>query len=385
MSDVVISLRNISKTYPANGRGPGSEAAAVQSLSLDVRKGEILTLLGPSGCGKTTTLRLIAGLERPDRGEIVLGGRTVAGHSGWVPPEKRGIGLVFQDYALFPHMTVAKNIAFPLNGAPNREKADRVETMLKLVHLEGLGGRYPHELSGGQQQRVALARALAPSPALVLLDEPFSNLDADSRSAMRMHVRSVLKEIGATAVFVTHDQEEALFMGDRVAVMNRGRIEQVGTPEELWANPATRFVAEFLGLPCFLPALVTQFGLQTEIGLQVQPCPLPFGSHLDLLVRPDDLSVMPDPNGNGRVVRAIFRGMDYLYDVELPSGHVVQTLGRHNDAMPAGSRVRVELDPGHHLSCFPCKAGCGGDFPHMPCLVANNIARIREIAASSKL
>ena len=385
MSDVVISLHNISKTYPQNGRGPGSGAAAVQSLSLDVRHGEILALLGPSGCGKTTTLRLIAGLERPDRGEIRLNGRTVAGSSAWVAPEKRGIGLVFQDYALFPHLTVAKNVAFPLNGAPNREKADRVEEMLNLVHLEGLGARYPHELSGGQQQRVALARALAPSPALVLLDEPFSNLDADSRGAMRGHVRSILKEIGATAVFVTHDQEEALFMGDRVAVMNRGRLEQVGTPEELWSNPATRFVAEFLGLPCFLPALVTQFGLQTEIGLQIQPCPLPLGSHLDLLVRPDDLAITPDPQGNGRVARAVFRGMDYLYDIELPSGHVVQTLGRHNDAMAPGSRVRVELDPGHHLSCFPCKSGCGGEFPHMPCLVANHLARIREMAAAQKL
>ena len=344
----VIELRGVTKRY-----APPTGQVAVEHFSLTVERGEVMSLLGPSGCGKTTALRVVAGLEAPDRGEVWLNGRMVAGPGVWTAPEKRRVGLVFQDYALFPHLTVAKNVAFPLDEWASARRRARVEEMLALVGLGGLGERYPHQLSGGQQQRVALARALAPEPAVVLLDEPFSNLDADSRGEMRRHVRDILKSLGATAVFVTHDQEEALFMGDRVAVMNRGRLEQVGTPEEVFGAPATRFVAEFLGIPCFLPAVVTPDGLQTELGMQRQELPAPPGARVDLLVRPDDLSLHHDPQGRGRIVRCVFRGMDYLYDVALPSGCVVQCLATHTLRYAPGTPVRVELTPGHSLNYYP--------------------------------
>ena len=365
MTDSVIRLDNVSKSFarvasPGSGNQGGVPvqaplAAAVQDLSLEVERGEALALLGPSGCGKSTTLRLIAGLESPDAGCMWVDGNPVAGRGVWTPPEWRYVGLVFQDYALFPHLTVARNVAFPLGGSrrwSNHERKARVAEMLALVGLTGLENRYPHQLSGGQQQRVALARALAGGPAVVLLDEPFSSLDADSRSTVREQVRDILKRAGATVIFVTHDQEEALFMGDRVAIMSQGRIEQLGTPEEIFENPATRFVAEFLGIPCFLPAIATPDGLLTEIGFQAQSLDVSPGTPIEALVRPDDLSLRADPEGSARVVRSVFRGMDYLYDVALPSGRVVRCLGAHTVRYAPGTAVSVELTPGHKLACF---------------------------------
>ena len=362
MTATVIALKGISKNYtrpirkerraPAILSTSNQQPAAVSDLTLNVKEGEVLALLGPSGCGKSTTLRLIAGLEAPDTGEIWMDGRQVAGRGTWTPPEARRVGLVFQDYALFPHLTVAKNVAFPLNRVPSKERGARVAEMLALVGLSGYENRYPHQLSGGQQQRVALARALAPNPSVVLLDEPFSSLDADSRLAVREQVRSILKGVGATVVFVTHDQEEALYMGDRVAVMNAGRLEQVGAPEELFEEPATRFVAEFLGIPTFLPAVVAQGGIETEIGFQPQELIAPPGTPIEVLVRPDDLQMHADPSGSARVLRLQFRGMDYLYDVALPSGRVVRCLGAHTSRMEPGTTVAVALSPGHKLACF---------------------------------
>jgi iron(III) transport system ATP-binding protein len=362
MNEPVIELRNVSKSFaPAPprrtlfGRGPApveAPPAAVREVSLRVAPGEVVALLGPSGCGKTTTLRMIAGLETPDGGEIRLNGTPVAGGGAWVPPEKRRVGLVFQDFALFPHLTIAKNIAFPIKNQPAAQQVVRVAEMLRLVGLQDLSDRYPHQLSGGQQQRVALARALAAAPAVVLLDEPFSNLDADSRVIVREQVRTIVKSLGATVLFVTHDQEEALFMGDRVAVMNAGRLEQIGTPEEIFHAPATRFVAEFLGLSCFLPAVVTQQGLLTECGMQPQALVATPGTAVEILLRPDDLALAPDPHGPARVLRCVFRGMDYLYDVALPSGRVVRCLGAHTERYTPGTAVRVELAPGHSLACF---------------------------------
>jgi iron(III) transport system ATP-binding protein len=373
-----IELRDLSKSYAtddicgathrwpfrravATSKRPAqSTTAAVKELSLAVQQGEIISLLGPSGCGKSTTLRLIAGLEAPDSGEILLSGRQVAGRDIWVAPEHRRTGFVFQDYALFPHLTVARNIAFSLggpNGRPASHRQARVAELLDLLGLSALGSRYPHQLSGGQQQRVALARALAPDPEVVLLDEPFSSLDADNRASIREQVRDILKRIGTTTVFVTHDQEEALRMGDRVAIMKDGRLEQVGTPEEVFQHPATRFVAEFLGLSYFLPAVVTTYGLETELGFHAQPIASALHAHegmpVDVLVRPDDLALQPDPLGEARIVRHLYRGMDYLYDVELPSGLVVQCLGEHTAKHEAGTRVHVQLAPGHALVCFP--------------------------------
>jgi len=240
IEEAQLSLQAVTKSF-----GP---VTAVLDLTLKVGKGEFLSLLGPSGSGKTTVLKLIAGLEEPDRGKITLCGRIVADpQSGiWVPPERRGIGMVFQDCALFPHMTALQNVAFGLKGS-RRERKERAMELLELVGLKGLAGRYPHELSGGEQQRVALARALAPEPQLLLLDEPFSNLDRNLRIRLRAQVKRILSACGVTVIFVTHDQDEAFFMGGRIAVLNRGRLEQLAAPQELYLRPEAGFVAEFIG------------------------------------------------------------------------------------------------------------------------------------------
>jgi iron(III) transport system ATP-binding protein len=230
-----VSLTHVSKSF-----GP---TRAVEDVSLELRPGELVGVLGPSGCGKTTLLRLIAGFERPDAGEVVVGGRPVAAGRTFVAPEKRRIGMVFQDYALFPHLTVERNVAFGLR----RRGDERAQRTLELVGLQHKAGRYPHELSGGERQRVALARALAPEPDVVLLDEPFSSLDATLRGDLRREVELILREAGATTLLVTHDQEEALSLVDRLAVMRDGRIVQVGAPQEVYAQPASRWAAQFVG------------------------------------------------------------------------------------------------------------------------------------------
>jgi iron(III) transport system ATP-binding protein len=337
-----VSCEGLSKAYGA--------VQAVSDFTLTIRAGEILALLGPSGCGKTTVLRSIAGFERPDAGRITIGEREVAGPGGFVPPEGRRIGMVFQHYALFPHLSVADNVAFGLRGAG---RAERVAELLELVGLAGLGGRMPHALSGGQQQRVALARALAPRPAVLLLDEPFSNLDADLRSAMRAQVRAILKQVGTTAIFVTHDQDEALFMGDRVGVMRAGRLEQVAEPPGLYLAPASRFVAQFIGTAAFLPATVVEAGVTTSIGLLPQRVTAPGGTALELVVRPDDLELAADPQGNGRIVARTFRGEQYLYEIELDKGQRLHCICNHIQDFAPGTRVRVRLDPGHALAWFP--------------------------------
>jgi iron(III) transport system ATP-binding protein len=337
-----VSCEGLSKAY-----GP---VQAVNDFTLTTQAGEILALLGPSGCGKTTVLRSIAGFERPERGRILIGEREVAGPAGFVPPEGRRIGMVFQHYALFPHLSVADNVAFGLRGPGRRE---RVDELLELVGLAGLGGRMPHALSGGQQQRVALARALAPRPAVLLMDEPFSNLDADLRGAMRSQVRAIIKQVGATAIFVTHDQDEALFMGDRVAVMRAGCLEQVADPPGLFLAPASRFVAEFMGTAAFLPATAAKAGIATALGLLPQQVAAPGGTALELVVRPDDVELAADPQGNGRVVARIFRGEQYLYEVELDRGQRLHCICNHIQDFPPGTRVRVRLDPGHALAWVP--------------------------------
>src|SRR5918995_808938 len=252
----VVELRELTKDFGA--------VRAVDRVDLFVDEGEVLALLGPSGCGKTTTLRLVAGFERPDAGRVVLDGADVAGPGWFVPPERRRVGVVFQDYALFPHLTVAQNVGYGVRDRGRR--GGRVAEMLDLVGLAGEASRLPHELSGGQQQRVALARALAPDPALVLLDEPFSNLDAALRVRVRGEVRSILGEAGATAVFVTHDQEEALSLADRVAVMRAGRVLQVGEPAALYARPSDRFVATFVGDADLIPGRAQDGAVATAVG-----------------------------------------------------------------------------------------------------------------------
>ncbi len=262
MSVLPLEIRGLTKRF---GR-----TEAVCGVDLTLQPGEILTLLGASGCGKTTTLRLIAGFERPDDGEVIIAGRVAASGDGrWIPPERRDVGMVFQDYALFPHLTVAENVGFGLTRLSRAEREKRIKQMLRLVGLEAMAERYPHNLSGGQQQRVALARALARKPALVLLDEPFSNLDAALRVQMRDEVRRILKESGAAAIFVTHDQKDALAISDRVAVMNAGKVEQVGTPREIYQFPHTAFVARFVGQTNLLMgeiSLTNEHVVVTQIG-----------------------------------------------------------------------------------------------------------------------
>jgi iron(III) transport system ATP-binding protein len=343
---IMLEVRNLTKHFSADG------FPAVQEVAFSLSKGEILALVGPSGCGKTTTLRLIAGLEAPDTGEVVLGGKVVTAGQVFVPPERRNIGMVFQDHALFPHLTVFENVAFGLAGQPKEKIRRETSGMLNLVGLERLAGRYPHELSGGERQRVALARALAPRPIVVLLDEPFSNLDADLRAQIREEVRAILKGIGATAIFVTHDQEEALFIGDRLAVFDRGRLQQIGTPETIFHTPATRFVAEFMGHTDFLPGEVTREGLLTEIGLLPQRVDLPPGTQVELAVRADDVAIRPDKNAQGLVLARHFKGALNLYRLRLPSGQLLHAFQPHTQILPPGTRVAVRADPGHDLACF---------------------------------
>lgn len=342
----IVELTHISKQFTA------TDGAVISDLSLSVYRGELLCLLGPSGCGKTTTLRLLAGFEIPDGGTIRIDGVEVAGAKTFIPPEKRGLGVVFQEYALFPHYTVAENVAFGLHKMPRAERAKRVTEVLELVGMGALGKRYPYELSGGQQQRVALARALAPRPVVVLLDEPFSNLDADLRVQMRDEVKRILHEANSTAIFVTHDQQEALALGDRVAIMYKGQLEQVDRPERVFHIPATRFVADFLGLADFIHGRTTPHGLETEIGFIDQPTPYQPGRDIEVMIRPHDIQVRPNATGNGKIVRHDFFGAEHLYRVELPSGQLIHSTQPHTVMLPIGSRVQVTCEAGHTLTCF---------------------------------
>jgi iron(III) transport system ATP-binding protein len=311
---------------------------AVDGLDLDVPTGSLTALLGPSGCGKTTALRLIAGLERPDRGTIEVRGRAVAGGGTWVPPERRRVGMVFQEWALFPHLDVTANIAFGLDGVV----ADRVGELLELAQLEGLAHRMPHELSGGQQQRVALARALAPAPDLLLLDEPFSNLDAQLRAQVRGQVRAILEATGTTAVFVTHDQEEALSIADRIAVMVDGTIRQTATPFEIYTSPRDAAVARLVGQANLLTAIVTNGRASSALG-DVDAPEMPDGP-CELLVRPESVEIVADPAGSGRVIDVEFYGHDQLIRCRLAGGEElsVRLIGPHPDLV-AGTPVSLAL------------------------------------------
>ncbi|MFB6095645.1 MAG: ABC transporter ATP-binding protein [Halodesulfurarchaeum sp.] len=332
------------------------DETAVSDLSFAVRDGELLTLLGPSGCGKTTTLRLLAGLEVPTSGTISLDGTTVANSTRALPPEERSVGMVFQDFALFPHLTVRENIAFGLEGETAAE--ERVSELLSLVDMEGMGHRSPDQLSGGQQQRVALARALAPEPEILLLDEPFSSLDVRLRVEMREEVRRILKEAGVTTVSVTHDQEEALSLSDRVAVMREGTIAQLGSPGAVFQQPASRAVADFLGQAGFVSAEVNE-GAETAFAT-IPPEQLtgigdrPDGEVVDVLVRPDDVRVHSSDDGpDGHIVRRQYTGPTFIYHVELDGGDEVRCLHTHHDEFDVGDPVDVELVADHELAWFP--------------------------------
>jgi iron(III) transport system ATP-binding protein len=364
----VLELDGVTKRF--------GETVAVDDVSMTVSDGELLTLLGPSGCGKTTTLRLLAGLERPDEGVIRLNGEPVAAGAGggeaatetgdvaagggrFLPPEERDVGLVFQDFALFPHLSVGENIAFGLEGGVY-DNADRVAELLDLVDLPDYEDRRPSELSGGERQRVALARSLAPEPAVLLLDEPFSNLDVRLRVAMREEVRDILKRAGVTAVSVTHDQEEALSISDRVAVMNGGHLAQIGSPEGLFQHPESRFVASFLGQASFVDAEVQPDCIETGLGCIDEddlagPIEAYDGSRIQILVRPDDLRATPvrEDEADGRIVRRQYNGPTFVYRVELDTGDVVHCMHNHVEEFEVGRPVRVELTADHELAWYP--------------------------------
>ncbi len=338
-----IELRNIKKKYPE------CSVPAVDNLSLTVKQGEIVTLLGPSGCGKTTTLRLIAGFERPDEGSIFLGNIPVTGNGFWIPPEKRSIGMVFQDYALFPHLSVRDNIGISLR---KEEKEKGVEEMLTLVNLQGLGDRYPHELSGGQQQRVALGRALARNPAVVLLDEPFSNLDTDLRNRMRREVASIIKAAGTTAVFVTHDLKDALAVSDRVAVLRDGRLEQVGSPQNIYRHPETEFVATFVGKSNILSGTIGPDHCSVITSIGMIPCShthqMPAGHDVKVSIRPDSFELDPEGNVEGVIHETIYGGneIEAVLEVNTVNGPLNLLVHIHPEkSIREGARLRFHVLP----------------------------------------
>ncbi|MDB9250366.1 ABC transporter ATP-binding protein [Halorubrum ezzemoulense] len=351
-AEPVLSLSEVTKAF-----GPET---AVDDVSLDVRSGELLTFLGPSGCGKTTTLRTIAGLEEPTEGQITLGDEVVAGDGSFVPPERRDVGIVFQNFALFPHLTVRENIAFGLTDADAAESEARVDELLELVEMTDHGEKTPDQLSGGQKQRVALARSLAPEPEVLLLDEPFSNLDVRLRVEMREEVRRILKEAGVTAVSVTHDQEEALSISDRVAVMSDGRIEQVGRPESVFERPESKFVASFLGRASFLEGELRDGKVDTGIGrfdaVTLEGYDTVYdGAPVDVLVRPDDLRATPAASelADGVVTSRQYVGPSFVYRVELDSGEAVHCLHNHVEEFDLDEPVSLELTADHPLAWYP--------------------------------
>jgi iron(III) transport system ATP-binding protein len=334
MQEPMISVEGATKRFGA--------VTAVDEATLDVGRGEFMALLGPSGCGKTTLLRLIAGFEVPDAGTIRVGGRIVAGPA-WVPPERRHVGLVFQDYALFPHLTVAANIGY---GVSRRNRAARVREAVEFVGLAGLEARYPHELSGGQQQRVALARALAPEPAVILLDEPWSNIDPLLRASMRDELARILRAADVTVVLVTHDREEAFSLADRVALMREGTILQAGTPEELYFAPRSAWAATFVGAANLVRGSAADGRIETPLGSFDVRNGAASAAEVSVVIRPELLELRPDASGEGEVVAREFRGHDVFYRVRLADGTTVFSHRPSTEVVPLGARVAVKRHAG---------------------------------------
>lgn len=344
-----LSLSNLQVHYA------GQPRPAVNGVSLGLQVGEIGVLIGPSGCGKTTLLRAVAGLERARAGSITLDRETVSSDNIHMPAEQRRIGMVFQDYALFPHLDVGRNVAFGLTHLRSADRQQRINEVLDMVGLGDAQRRYPHELSGGQQQRVALARALAPRPRLLLLDEPFSNLDVDLRERLAHEVRGILKLAGATALMVTHDQLEAFAIGDRIGVMQDGELHQWDAAYELYHRPATRFVADFIGHGVFTRARITQQGgkvmVHTPLGnlSDMRECPLPSAypnGECDVLLRADDIVHDDAAAVKAQIVRKAFRGSEFLYTLKLDSGETLMAHvpSHHDHALGEWIGIRAEVD-----------------------------------------
>lgn len=366
--DKLLQLNQVSFAY--------TEQTIIDQLSFDLQRGEIGCLLGPSGCGKTSVLRCIAGFESIHSGEILINGRCVSRNHYSLPPEQRRIGMVFQDYALFPHLNVSANIGFGLHHSSRNEKRRRVDELLQITGLGDVANQYPHELSGGQQQRVALARALAPRPDLLLLDEPFSNLDVELRERLGQEIRSLLKELGITAILVTHDQTEAFAVADKIGVIHAGKMMQWSSAYDLYHRPANRFVASFIGQGVLLPGRVHSSGkiaipadtLTGNILLSCQPdCRIRQTDALvDVLIRPDDIVHDDQSTLRAVVLNKTFRGADILYTLRLAAGITVLSLipSHHNHAIGEAIGIRLEAD---HLVVFerasPENRSCAGELP----------------------
>lgn len=341
----VLELREVSCAYEPN-------RPAVEHITFTVHQGEILCLLGPSGCGKTTILRAIAGFERVTAGSIALSGQLVSSRNSMIPTEQRHIGMVFQEYALFPHLRVDKNIAFGLTHLSRARQHAIVDDLLTLTGLRGLEHRYPHELSGGQQQRVALARALALRPVLLLLDEPFSNLDPDMASRMRQDLHALLRQTKTTAILVTHDHDEAFSMADRVAVLNRGRLEQFDTPEAIYHLPTTPFVADFVGQADFIPGVVANHLVTTEIGDFPNTQNLATGTQVVVMIRPDDIHIVPTKGADAHILARQFKGSENVYTIQLSSGQIVHSSESSLSIYQVGTAIALRVVATHTV-LFP--------------------------------
>lgn len=350
-----IKIENLLKKF--------GSMVAVNRISLEVKKGEILTLLGPSGCGKTTTLRCIAGLEKPDEGDVIIDGQSMFAQ-GYIPPSKREIGMVFQNYAVWPHMRVFDNVAYGLKirKLPKKAIKNKVMETLESLGLTGLEGRFPGQLSGGQQQRVALARALVGNPKVLLLDEPLSNLDAKLREKMRFEIKSLVRRMGITSVYVTHDQAEAMVISDRVSVMNAGDIVQVGSPEEIYKKPANRFVADFIGTTNFIPGDISEvlserglISVDTEFGQKMLcriPDPTMVGTNkkVTISIRPEDIEVYTEPPGSrnnlfkGTIMHRAYLG-NFLYFFVNVDSTMIRVQAPYDMTQKEGEELFLFLDP----------------------------------------
>lgn len=346
MPNTFLSLENVSASY--------DKTTVVNDISFNLQEGELACLLGPSGCGKTTILRAISGFQELTAGSINLAGNVISSTSIMLNPEQRGVGMVFQDHALFPHLNIAENVGFGLHKLNKYEKLERIESLLNLVGMNDYREKFPHELSGGQSQRVALARAIAPQPSLLLMDEPFSNLDTELRESLGHEVRSLLKQLGMTAIMVTHDQHDAFALGDSIGVMAHGQLKQWDSSFNLYHAPNSRFVANFIGDGIFVKGLlisdntvVTNFGEIRGETINI----LSNGQEIDLLIRPDDVKYDPESAIRGQVIRKAFKGAQTLYTIKLESGDSLMSLVQSHDDYEIGDVIGVSIDA-DHLVCF---------------------------------
>ena len=338
----ILRCLNLNKTF--------KESTAVANLTFEMAEGEILAILGPSGCGKTTTLRLIAGFEIPESGSIEIAGKWMSGPRTFIPPEKRNIGMVFQDYALFPHLSVINNVGYGLKNTDQQEA--RLRMVLTMAGLVRLQDRMPNELSGGEQQRVALARALVRSPNILLLDEPFSNLDIKLRQQVRAEVKDILKTNGVSSLFVTHDQREAFEMGDRIIILNEGHIEQIGTAEDIYEHPNTTFVAQFVGIADFLPIYTRDNIPICALGNLDIKQNLTNMVNVSLMIRPTDTTIFPSDQGTGTIISHIYQGAFTLYRILLDTGDFVHSLVPSKQKLQIGTKVKLQLKSDHIAQCF---------------------------------